>query len=248
MIGLTPRAHSSRRYLSWSYPRSAIRLSARSRGRPILPRTGPTPSTNGSSWVTSLRLPPVSEIANGMPAGSTSRWCFEPVRPRSTGDGPVKAPLKSADMSAIDHRRRPVDRASRVEALEHRLVRCLPHAGRLPISQPPPRRRPEQPSSRGRCAHAIPVTKTKAIALKHTRSGTGRPCFSGTDTGGIMGSTTAHSSSRTSNTVATGHLRARGYVIPGGLRDRPRQILCATVSKAKRVAALGVLMRRGVPG
>lgn len=33
---------------------------------------------------------------------------------------------------------------------------------------------PEQPSSRGRCAHAIPVTKTKAIALKHTRSGTGR--------------------------------------------------------------------------
>jgi hypothetical protein len=69
---------------------SAMRLSARSRGRPILPRTGPTPSMKGRSWVTSLRLPPVR--ASEMPAGSTSRWCLEPIRPQSTGDGPVWAP------------------------------------------------------------------------------------------------------------------------------------------------------------
>ena len=34
----------------------------------------------------------------------------------------------------------------------------------------------EQPSSRGRCRHAIPVNNTNTIALKHTRSSTrGRP-------------------------------------------------------------------------
>jgi hypothetical protein len=59
-------------YLSWS-TRSAIRLSARWRGRPGLPRIGPTPSTSGSSWVTSFRLPPVSVAASGIPEGSTIR-------------------------------------------------------------------------------------------------------------------------------------------------------------------------------
>ncbi len=46
-----------------------MRLSARIRGWPILPRTGPTPSTRGSSCVTSLRLPPVNEIAGDARAG-----------------------------------------------------------------------------------------------------------------------------------------------------------------------------------
>src|SRR3954465_7084642 len=116
--------------------------SARWRGRPGLPRTGPTPSTSGSSWVTSLRLPPVSVTASGMPAGSQIRWCLEPVRPRSTGDGPVKAPLKSTYVTAVGDRRGPVDRPRRVEALKQRLVRALPHAGLLPVAQAPPARHP----------------------------------------------------------------------------------------------------------
>jgi len=78
-------------------------------GRPGLPRTGPMPSMSGSSWVTSLRLPPVSAIASGIPEGSTIRWCLEPVRARSTGEGRVKALLKSTDVAAIDDGRRPVD-------------------------------------------------------------------------------------------------------------------------------------------
>jgi hypothetical protein len=41
------------------------------------------------SWVTSLRLPPVSETASGMPCASVITWCFEPGRARSTGLGPV---------------------------------------------------------------------------------------------------------------------------------------------------------------
>jgi hypothetical protein len=56
-----------------------------------LARTGPAPSTSGSNCVTSSRLPPVSVTASGMPELSVNRWCLEPGRPRSTGDGPVKA-------------------------------------------------------------------------------------------------------------------------------------------------------------
>ena len=37
----------------------------------------------------SLRLPPVSDTASGMPCASVIRWCFEPGRARSTGLGPV---------------------------------------------------------------------------------------------------------------------------------------------------------------
>ena len=40
---------------------------------PITPRTGGTLSISGISWVTSLRLPPVSVQASGIPLASTSR-------------------------------------------------------------------------------------------------------------------------------------------------------------------------------
>src|SRR5439155_26123065 len=46
ITGLTPRLRSSRRYWSWSYPRSASSRSARLRGRPGLPVTGPTASSD----------------------------------------------------------------------------------------------------------------------------------------------------------------------------------------------------------
>jgi len=47
---------------------------------------------SGSSWVTSLRFPPVVIAASGIPCASTIRWCLLPVLPRSTGDGPVAGP------------------------------------------------------------------------------------------------------------------------------------------------------------
>ena len=36
---------------------------------------------------------------------SVIRWCFDPIRARSTGEGPVRAPLKSTNVAAIDDRR-----------------------------------------------------------------------------------------------------------------------------------------------
>ena len=45
----------------------------RRRGRPTLPRTGGTRSSSGISWVTSLRLPPVTVQASGIPVASTRR-------------------------------------------------------------------------------------------------------------------------------------------------------------------------------
>ena len=41
-------------------------------GRPRRPRTGGMASIGGMSWVTSLRLPPVSEIASGIPCATPS--------------------------------------------------------------------------------------------------------------------------------------------------------------------------------
>ncbi len=47
---------------------------------------------------------------------------FDPVRPWSTGEGPVKAPLKSTYMAAVHHRSRPVDRPSSVQPLDQQRV------------------------------------------------------------------------------------------------------------------------------
>src|SRR3954447_24341612 len=114
------------------------------RGRPRLPATGRASrsSSNGISWVTSLRLPPVSATASGIPVASTNRWCFEPVRERSTGDGPVRSPQKGTHMRSVDGGTRPIDRARRVQPGEQLLMQRVPHTGLLPVAQPPPRRDP----------------------------------------------------------------------------------------------------------
>lgn len=67
-----------------------VRLAA---GSAHAPRTGGMASSSGRSWVTSLRLPPVRMTASGVPCPSVIRWCLDPARPRSTGDGPVSCPL-----------------------------------------------------------------------------------------------------------------------------------------------------------
>jgi transposase len=37
----------------------------------------------------------------GMPLASTNRWCLEPVRARSTGDGPVRSPPKDIESETL---------------------------------------------------------------------------------------------------------------------------------------------------
>ncbi len=46
----------------------------------------------GRSWVMSLRFPPVSDTASGMPCSSTVGWCLPPGRARSTGPGLLLGP------------------------------------------------------------------------------------------------------------------------------------------------------------
>ena len=56
------------------------------------PRTGGMASSNGIISMMSLRLPPVSEQASGVPRPQAIRWCLEPLLERSTGLGPVLVP------------------------------------------------------------------------------------------------------------------------------------------------------------
>src|SRR5919199_3027302 len=96
------------------------------------------PSTQGNSWVTSLRLAPVWVASSGMPAASQIRWRLVPARPRSTGEGPVRAPLKSADLAGVDDPARPVELAGSVEAAQQLAVQAFPHPSGLPVAQSPP--------------------------------------------------------------------------------------------------------------
>ncbi len=72
--------------------RSARRMSGRLRGRPTTPATAGILSSNGSNWVTSLRFPPGSDTASGIPWPSVMMWCLLPGRARSTGLGPLLGP------------------------------------------------------------------------------------------------------------------------------------------------------------
>lgn len=54
--------------------------------------------------MTSLRLPPVSRTASGVPCPSVSRWCFESALPRSTGV--VRSPVMLASSIPADGWRR----------------------------------------------------------------------------------------------------------------------------------------------
>jgi hypothetical protein len=82
----------------------------------------------------------------------------------------------SADMASVHHPGRPVEPPASVEPPEQLAMQPIPHAGRLPVAQPPPRRDARQPSSRGNTRHGTPVTSTKRMAVNAMRSSTrGRP-------------------------------------------------------------------------
>src|SRR5690242_8247982 len=95
-------------------------------------------SISGMSWVTSCRLPPVSVAASGMPPASVITWCLDPARARSTGLGPVLAPLLALARAT----RPPPPATSRspggVEPGQQHLVQPLPHSRLVPVPQPPP--------------------------------------------------------------------------------------------------------------
>jgi hypothetical protein len=127
-------------------------------GRPRLPRIGGTASTSGISWVTSLRLQPVSVTASGMPPASQIRWGLEPGRPRSTGEGRPRPPFERAPVGAVDGAAVQVQLAGGAQ----QLVQGGPHAGFGPAAQAPPAAHPEQPTrAAGSWFQAIPVLRRR---------------------------------------------------------------------------------------
>src|SRR5271156_1288796 len=94
------------------------------------------------SWVASLRFPPVSETASGIPCPSVITWSFEPVRARSTGLGPVFGPPFTArtcdpSITALDQSSAPAAFSSASSSS----CSCC-HTRLLPVRQPPPARHP----------------------------------------------------------------------------------------------------------
>ena len=57
------------------------------------PRMRGIASSKGISWLTSWRFPLVSDTDKGVSYRSTIGWYLLPGRARSTGEGPVWAPL-----------------------------------------------------------------------------------------------------------------------------------------------------------
>ena len=108
------------------------------RGRPTRPRTCGTRSSSSSSWVTSLRLPPVTVQAVGchrrLRAGGA---CCRRDRGRP-GSDPFWRPLFRLQMAGVGDRALPFQLVERVQLGEQQLVQPLPHSGLLPGAKPPP--------------------------------------------------------------------------------------------------------------
>ena len=118
--------------------------SGRRRGRPTRPATRGHASSSGSSWVTSLRLPPVSVTASGMPARVDEEVVLGARRgPGRPGSGPSRSPLFRLDVAGVDDRPRPVDLASRPQAASASSACSLSHTpASLPLLQPAPAGQP----------------------------------------------------------------------------------------------------------
>ena len=148
---------------------------------------------------------------------------------------PGQGPLKSTDVAAIDHRRRPVDRTGGVQAPQQFPVQRSEHPGRLPLLQPAMRHRRREPSSRGRCRHTIPVNSTNTIAPKHTRSSTrGRPPRGSGSCTGTSGCTTSHSSSRSCHIDAANATSSPDYVSLRRFAAGPSSPLRAGIETASK--------------
>ena len=130
---------------------------------PPRPRTGGIESSSGSSWVTSLRLPPVSRTASGVPCPSVIKWCFELPAPGRPAMGLFGSPFQCPDVGGVDHAAGPVQPRGRVQLGEQNLVRPLPDAGPVPVPQAAPALMPEpKPGSCGRYSRWIPVCRAAA--------------------------------------------------------------------------------------
>jgi hypothetical protein len=123
---------------SWLATSRGEQLPRPAAGPPRRPRIGGMASTSGISSVTSLRLPPVGLTASGMSPASQIRWCLEPGRPRSTGEGPTWAPVEGAHVRAVDRAAVQVQLAVGAQLVQQQFVQRWPDAGLGPVARPPP--------------------------------------------------------------------------------------------------------------
>ena len=103
---------------------------------------------SGSKSVESWAVAAERRTARGMVLRSTTRWYLEPGLPRSTGFGPVCSPPFGPDAQAIHAGAGPVDGRLVTEPVEQRLMKPLPDARHLRVSQPSPAGRAAPASER----------------------------------------------------------------------------------------------------
>jgi hypothetical protein len=169
-------------------------------------RTGGTRSSRSISWVTSMRLPPVSVQASGTPPLSTSRWCLLPARPLSTGLRPVCAPLFCLDVAGVGDRPLPLELLGGVQLGQQQLVQPFLHAGLLPGPQPAPGRHAAA-EAEGRVASAPSrsrwgaQTRSPATPADH-RTASDPDTETAAASSGSNGSTRSHNPSGTSHGFA----------------------------------------------
>ena len=183
------------------------------------PRDRRDPSSSGISWVTSLRLPPVTEKASGIPSRRRGDGAWSRDGPCRPGSGPFRSPLFRLDLARVDDRattrsrRQPASRVSNSAcSRSHTPARCHSSSRRQQVTPEP------KPSSNGRCRQAIPVCNTNRIPCSACRSGrrlrpgyrNRRPCI------GNSGSTSSHNSSDTTH-------GAHSHRHPSQLDDRCRR-------------------------
>jgi hypothetical protein len=106
-------------------------------------RTAQIASSSGMTWVTSLRLPPVSETTGGVLYASVITWCCGPGRARSTGLGQAWAAPQGTHLGA-DRGTGEVQLVGAARFRQQHRRRPPSDAGLVPVPQPAPADHPSR--------------------------------------------------------------------------------------------------------
>lgn len=90
--------------------------------------------------MTSCQLPPVKVTASGVLCRSTIRWCLEPGRARSTGEGPTWSPFEGPDMRSVYGVVVQAQQVGTAQLGQQGGVQAWPDAGPGPVPQSAPGR------------------------------------------------------------------------------------------------------------
>lgn len=101
---------------------------------------------------------------------STVRWCLEPGRARSTGEGPTRSPFEGPDVRSVHGAVVKVRQGGAAKSGQRGGVQARPDSGLGPVPQPAPGRYPG--AARGFCGNIAP----RGTGSQHVHDvGEGRP-------------------------------------------------------------------------